>query len=257
MSSRPFATVLALLGLVSGIQAAGPRPPTWRPGQRWTVSVTMETRQVVDTAPGAVAPPGYHGWRSVAPVPKIWHFEVVEMFESDDGGIRRHRVHARRSGTDAIGAELIFVSRLEEGRPVARALQSVRLPSEDEAYTRDLRTMSPEPIPGLLTGTQLPLSYPYLAPDVPARRKFEITEVVGKLPFAMDVEQQVLSGKEASREALRLGIKAGERPVWVVRLRRATDRQYADQVWFEGDPWPARVVANHTASTLLGTGAGG
>ncbi len=256
-SMRRFALSIGFLaGLVSAVPAAGPRPPEWKKGQNWSVSVRMEARRHEEHAPGDSAPPGHGGFVRAPSVPTMWFFEVLDAIESDDKAVRRFRVRARRSGRDG-GAELRFVTRLHEGKPVAMALEKVHLDEGSGTYERDFRDMAPEPSPAMVAGAPVPLSFPFLDPLVPDQKTFTITEDVGGLGFALDVEQRVVGGKAAKEAAARLGIEAGERPVWLIELRRKTDGQFSNQVWVEGDPWPARVVANQVQSTLLGRGAGG
>lgn len=240
---------------------AGPLPPDWKPGQRWIVSVELDVFNP-SAAPGAMAPGTSMGLAKPS-TPILWHFQVARVEDDPHQPVRRTTIQARRSGTKTPQAELVFVSPLEKGKPKAMALERLRVEEGPGVIERDFLTMAPDPSPAMVTGTPLPLSFPYFSPRLmgktgaSASARYEITEQVGDMAFAMDVIQKVVTGPEAAGLARELGIDTTGKRIWLFELRRPTDGMFSRQVWVEGEPWARRVFANSIQSTLIGKGVGG
>lgn len=260
---RPLAlmllTALAPLGAVQAAPYEPLAPPLWTEGQRWSLSVKMEARTFAPL-PGQEGPRlNSRGFRNIPPLPTLWMFEVAKVYRSEDGQVQRYDIKARRSGRKSEALDLRYVAQLDgAGRPYRLALQSYRVKSGKGEVFRDVRDQGLEPSPVLVRGVPVPLSWPFMGPDVPPEKVFPLTEMVGDLPYAMDIEQRVSTGDKARAQARRYGVRLADgQRVWSVEILRRTDGSFANQIWIEGAPWPARVVTNQVESTLLGRGAGG
>jgi hypothetical protein len=83
------------------------------------------------------------------------------------------------------------------------------------------------------------------------RRSFKKTRMVGGLPFADDVRQEILEGEAAAKVARSLGIRFGKAPVFTIQAERILDREFLRQVWIQGDPWAAWTRSGVMEATLL------
>ncbi|MBI2944399.1 MAG: hypothetical protein HYY25_09365 [Candidatus Wallbacteria bacterium] len=239
---------MALAAVCAG-WAAEPFPvPEWREGDCWFV----ESRRVVLSLHGSTPRPS----EQASPA-TTWEYRVASV--RTKGALKYYQVLARDSaGRDPRRAGFIFLSRLDPaGRPHGLALASATFESPVKGrlqrLSRDYRKDGAAPSPVVGEDSLIPADFPLFdATSTPATTAvtFEVTEMLGGLPFARDVMQAVrapAAGARYPREEALL-FQGPREPIapkvatdpdrdveWV--LSRPADGALVHQIWSPGRPW--------------------
>lgn len=260
VSRRPVSLRFCVLGLLlaflplAQLQAAPPEeappaplwePPQWSEGMSWGVAVRTEVRRAEEGEDGEV-----HYTRSVGR-PRLWNFVVAASEEIEGFPALRFRVLAQPQVGEDPPVEMDFVARLHEGRVAALAMEALRYGSPEGRNERDFRKEFHEPAPVLYQGAPIPVAFPMILRGQTGKRSFEKTRMIGVLPFADDVLQEVRGGEAALARAEELGLQLRGQEVWNLKVERPLDRELMEQIWVGGQPWPAWTRAGPLEATLV------
>lgn len=238
--------VLMLVGKASA-ESKGPEwgPPQWERGMVWSVAVRTAVRRMEETEGGDVQV------THSTSAPRIWDFQVAAR--EDLPGFPATRfdlVAAPREGGEP-PVQMSFIARIYQGEVAVLAMESVRYGTPGGVVERSFRDEFHEPAPVLFQGAPIPVSFPRILLGQVGEKTFSKTRMVGDLPFADDVIQEVLDGDQARQKAEAKGMAVGDDGVWYLRVFRSLDRESLEQIWFPGDPWPAWTRAGPLEATLI------
>ncbi len=214
--------------------------PQWQVGDRWVV----KTESITQTANGVT---NSHSRKSS--VQNLWMYKVISIRDEVINGEDIRFFHLMASNWRSKRKELggfLFAGKLNAGRTRVVSLALIQSGWQNGqaaiSITRNYSKMAKNPFPIINDYSPVPISFPvFLGNRILGGTMgftFEITEKIGVLPFAKDVEQSVFAVGNIENLKLKISLsETAKKSICEVIIKRFDDNYRVRQLWQKDYPW--------------------